>query len=98
MFAHKKKNYRHVVYIEDPIPNIVYIAIWMPACIVWLYYASSSTMWRFLEHFFCLGVSAPLKKEKEAPWCTYHRNQKELNLTGPPGAGILHSVHTLVGN
>ena len=25
-----------------------------PACIVWLYYASSLTMWRFPDIFFCL--------------------------------------------
>jgi hypothetical protein len=32
----------------------MYIAIWMPACIVCLYYASSLTMWWFPDHFFCL--------------------------------------------
>ena len=29
----------------------------LPACIVWLYYASSSTMWPFLDNFFLLSVS-----------------------------------------
>ena len=36
MIAHK--NYGCVAYIDDPLPNIVYIAVWMPACIVWFYY------------------------------------------------------------
>ena len=44
MFAHKK-NYGRAGYVDDPLPNIVYIAIWMPACIIWLYYASCSTVW-----------------------------------------------------
>ena len=39
MFAHKK-NYGRAGYVDDPLPNIVYMAIWMPACIVWLYYAT----------------------------------------------------------
>ena len=51
MFAHKK-NYGRAGYVDDPLPNIVYMAIRMPACIVWLYYASSSTVWWFLDHFF----------------------------------------------
>ena len=34
---------------------ILYGAIWMPACIVGLHYASSSTMWWCLDNiFFCL--------------------------------------------
>ena len=39
-------------------PYIVYIAIWMPACIVWLYYA---TVWWFSDHFFLLSVLVALK-------------------------------------
>ena len=39
MFAHKKITGTRVRW--QPLPNIVYIAIWMHACIVWLYYASS---------------------------------------------------------
>ena len=30
-----------------------------PACIVWLYYASSSTVWWFSDHFFLLSVWSP---------------------------------------
>ena len=37
MFAHKKI-YGYAGYVDDPLTNIVYIAIWMPACIAWLYY------------------------------------------------------------
>ena len=33
MFAHKK-NYGRAGYVDDPLPNIVYMAIRMPACIV----------------------------------------------------------------
>ena len=58
MFAHKK-NYGRAGYVDDPLPNIVYMAIRMLACIVWLYYASSSTMWWFLDHFFLLSVWSP---------------------------------------
>ena len=36
-----KENYGRAGYVDDPLPNIVYMAIWMPACVVWLYYASS---------------------------------------------------------
>ena len=59
------KNYEHAGYVDDPLPNIVYMGIWMPACIVWLYYASSSIMWWFSDHlFFCL-VCGPLERKKE---------------------------------
>ena len=61
MFAHKK-NYGRARYVDDPLPNIVYMAIRMPACIVWLYYASSSTVWWFLDHFFSCLVCGPLVK------------------------------------
>ena len=37
MFA-RKKNYGRAGYVDDPLPNIVHMAILMPACIVWLYY------------------------------------------------------------
>ena len=36
-FAHKKV-YGSAGYVDDPLPNM-HIAIWVPACIVWLYYA-----------------------------------------------------------
>ena len=56
-------------YVDDPLPNIVYMAIWMPACIVWLYYAPSSTVWWFSDLFFCL-VCGPLEiREKKG--CVY---------------------------
>ena len=58
MFAHKK-NYGRAGYVDDPLPNIVYMAILMPACIVWLFYASSSTVWLFSDHFFLLSVWSP---------------------------------------
>ena len=32
--------------------------LYYPICIVWLYYASSSTMWWFPDQFFLLSVSA----------------------------------------
>ena len=51
MFAHKK-NCGRAGYVDDPLPNIVYMAILVPACIVWLFHASSSTAWCFLDHFF----------------------------------------------
>ena len=63
MFAHKK-NYGRAGYVDDPLPNIVYMAIRMPACIVWLYYASSSTVWWFSDHFFFCLVCGPLEKKK----------------------------------
>jgi hypothetical protein len=56
-----KKKYGCAAYLDDPLPNIVYIAIWMPACIVWFYYASS---WWFPDHFFYL-VCGPLEKGKK---------------------------------
>ena len=58
MFAHKK-NYGRAGYVDDPLPNIACMAIWMPA---WLYYASSSTMWWFSDHFFLLSVCGLLEK------------------------------------
>ena len=51
MFA-RKKNYGRAGYVDDPLPNIVYIAICMPACIVGFYYASGSIVWLFSDHFF----------------------------------------------
>ena len=53
MFAHKK-NYGRAGYVDDPLPNIVYniMAILMPAYIVWLFHASSLTVWWFSDHFF----------------------------------------------
>jgi hypothetical protein len=44
---------RGVAYVDDPLPNIVHIAIWMPAYIVWLYYASLYTC-GFWEKVSCL--------------------------------------------
>ena len=65
MFAHEK-NYRRVGYVDDFLLNIVYIALRMPACIVWLYYASSLIMWRILDNpFFCL-VCGSLEKHVKA--------------------------------
>ena len=57
MFAKKflrarEKNFTGAAYVDDPLPKIVHIAVWVPACIVWLYYASSSTVWCFSDHFF----------------------------------------------
>ena len=63
MFA-RKKNYGRAGYVDDPLPNIVHMAVLIPACIVWLYYASSSTMWWFSDLFFCL-VCGPLEKKKK---------------------------------
>ena len=33
--------------VDDPLPKVVNIAVWVPACIVWLYYAPSSAVWGF---------------------------------------------------
>ena len=63
MFAHKK-NYGRAGYVDDPLPNIVYMAIWILACIVGLYYASSSTVWWFLDNFFSCLVCGPLEKKR----------------------------------
>ena len=65
-----KKNYGCAGYVDDSLPNIVYIAIWMPACIVWLYYASSSTVWWFSDHFFFCLVCGPLEKKKKKEYAT----------------------------
>ena len=65
MFAKKfftgkrDKFYGRAGYVDDPLPNIVHIAVLVPACIVWLYYAPSSTVWWFLDHFFLLSVWSP---------------------------------------
>jgi hypothetical protein len=32
-----QKNYGCAAYIDDPLLNIMYIAVWMPATIVWFY-------------------------------------------------------------
>ena len=61
MFA-RKKNYGRAGYVDDPLPNIVYMAILMPACIVWLFHAFSSTVWWFSDHFFLLSVCGLLVK------------------------------------
>ena len=61
MFAHKK-NYGCAGYVDDPLPNTVYIVILMLACIVWLYYASSSTVVVFGPFFFFCLVCGPLEK------------------------------------
>ena len=60
------KNYGRAGYVDDPLPNIVYMAIWVPAYIVWLCYASSSTVWWFPDNFFyfCL-VCGPLQRKKK---------------------------------
>ena len=47
----REKNYGRAGYVDDPLPNIVHMAILIPACIVWLYYACSSTMWWFSDLF-----------------------------------------------
>ena len=38
-----------------PSPFLSKLMYRLPACIVWLYYASSSPMWWFTDNFFCLG-------------------------------------------
>ena len=37
-------------YVNDPLPNKLYIAAWMPTCIVWLYYAHTYTLQQFMDH------------------------------------------------
>ena len=82
MFAHKK-NYGCAGYVDDPLPNIVYIA---PACIIWLYSEfscfyyvfscilwlsmhSTSTLWCFPGNcFFLLSV-----------WSTCYNNIKFMD-------------------
>ena len=53
----------HTHYSDDLYPICSKLEYKLPACIVWLYCASSSTMWRFLDNlFFCL-VCGPLEKK-----------------------------------
>ena len=59
MFAHKK-NYGRAGYVDDPLPNIVYMAIWMPACIVW---HPAQLCGGFHAIFFCL-VCGLLERKK----------------------------------
>ena len=49
-----KKNYGRMGYIDAPLPDIVHMAILMPAYIYGSYYASSSTVWLFSDNFFFL--------------------------------------------
>ena len=53
-------NFTGAGYVDDPLPDIVHIAVWVPACIVWLYYAPSLTVWWFSNHFFSCLVCGPL--------------------------------------
>ena len=54
MFAHKKSS-GCTGYVDDPLPNIAYMGIWMP--IVRLYFASSLIIWCFSDHIlFLLSV------------------------------------------
>ena len=46
------------------------------ACIVWLYNASSSTMWRFLDNFFLLSAWAPWKKNGHGQSHSKQRSNK----------------------
>ena len=39
---------------DDLYPLLSKLEYRLPACIVWLYLASSSFMWWFLDNFFCL--------------------------------------------
>ena len=50
MFAYKK--YGHAGYVDDPLPNVAYLAIGMPACIVWLYYSTTTESDIFLCEFY----------------------------------------------
>ena len=65
-----KNFYNCVGYVDDPLSNIAYIALWMPACIVWVYYELSCIAWLscaihqyymvFLDNFFfCLVCWLP---------------------------------------
>ena len=44
----RDKFYGRAGYVDDPLPNIVHIAVWVS---VWLYYASSSAVWGFRTIF-----------------------------------------------
>ena len=64
MFAHKK-NYGRAAYVDDPLPNIVYMAILMHACIVWLFHACmhpAQLCGGFRTIFFFCLVCGPLVK------------------------------------
>ena len=66
MLVHKKKNYGHAGYVDDPLPNIVYMymAILMPTCIVWLDLLCIQLDYIMVvsgQFFFCL-VCGPLEK------------------------------------
>ena len=52
MFAHKK-NYGRAGYVDDPLPNIVYMGISMPTCIQLDYLVV------FGPSFFLLSVWSP---------------------------------------
>ena len=90
MFAHKK-NYGRAGYVDDPLPNIVYISLRMPACIVWLYYASSSTVWWFSDHFFFCLVCGPLEKNKKK--IIFIATDKKNSMPCHPTPQCLHSYH-----
>ena len=60
MFAHKKY-YGRAGYVDDPLPNIVYVALLMLA----LYGSTmhpTRLLWWFLDHFFPLSVWSSWKK------------------------------------
>ena len=40
----------------------------LPACIVWPYYAPSSTVWWFSDHFFLLSVWSPCYTQVHVKW------------------------------
>ena len=63
--------YHHTRNVDDPLPNIVYTAIWMPGIIVWPWKARSPHLATLCgDHFF--SVSVPLKK-KCITLCVYIR-------------------------
>ena len=76
-------NYGRAGYVDDPLPNII-LCIWLLACIVWLYYTSSSTVWWFLDHFF----PGPLKEKKSKDQAGF-----ESMTTAPPASALVRSAN-----
>jgi hypothetical protein len=79
MFAHKK-----IMGVQGTLTTLYrtlcILLFGMPACIVWLYSASSSTMWWFPDNFFFCLVCSWRESETDAVY--YHMSQvtEELSM------------------
>jgi hypothetical protein len=57
MYTHK--NYGRAGYVDDPLPNIVHIAIWDACLHCVALRCTQLTMWWFPDNFFLLSVWSP---------------------------------------